>query len=371
MKAMNKVKQTALVGLLAIGVMSAQAADAQAGVKVNYKLGKGVSFESEEGDYKLNLSGRLQFRHTYNGLESAADNNTFAVQRGKIKLNGYVFNEDLRYEFQMNLATRTGANSGVAQLEDFWVDYFPVSYFGIKAGQFKTPFMVQGMTSSGSQQFVDRSMFTGFFNPAYDIGLDIHGNLFEKKANYHVFAMNGDGANTLDTNQSPMFGARLEFVPLGEYQYSESDVGQSDEPNLGFGLAYLYNVKGTAYESGTIPAGTKTSHGTFDASFKYKGFSLLGAAGISRTHEGAELTNWGVNAQTGYFIVPKHFEVALKYGTAVFSNAVRNQSEYAIGLNYFFVGHSLKLQTDYTYLQNARGYELNDHRVRTQLQVAF
>jgi phosphate-selective porin OprO/OprP len=366
MKAMNLLKTAGLCIL----TLAATGLEAQAGVNVGYKVGKGVSFESDDGKYKMNLSGRLQFRYTYNGNEAVPDNSTFAVQRGKIKLDGHVFNEDIRFGFQMNLATRN-ANTGVAVLEDFFVDYFPVSYFGIKVGQFKVPFLFQELTSSGSQQFVDRSFATGIFNPGRDLGVNIHGNLFEKKANYNLFLMNGDGANTIDTNQGLMFGGRFEVVPLGEYKYSESDVEHSEEVNLGFGLGYLYNVRGTAYQSGTIPAGTKSSHGTFDAGLKYKGFSFQGMGFLSRTHEGAELTNWGYNGQAGYFIVPKHFEVALKHGGVVFSDANRNQYEYAVGLNYFVFGHSLKFQTDYTYLQSVRGLDLNDHRVRAQMQVIF
>ena len=53
------------------------------------------------------------------------------------------------------------------------------------------------------------------------------------------------------------------------------------------------------------------------------------------------------------------------------SNAVANQYEYATGLNYYVKGHVLKFQTDYTFLMNTRGLNLNDHRIRTQAQLVF
>ncbi|EKD41225.1 MAG: phosphate-selective porin [uncultured bacterium] len=340
-----------------------------AGVKVGYKVGKGVNFESSDGDYKMNLSFPMQFRFTYNKLETAPDTNTFAVQSASIKAGGYVLNEDLRYEFKIK--GRSTSNAGSVLVEDMNIDYFPVSYFGIKVGQMKTPFMIQGMNSSEALQFTDRSLFAGIFNPGLDIGVDVHGNLFNKKATYNIFALNGDGQNTIDTNQGVMIGGRLEYIPLGELKYSESDVENSQEPNLAFGLGYKFNTKGTKDQANTIPAGTKTSTGTVDATFKYKGFSFQGMGALTRVHEAPKFSNWGWSGQAGYFVIPEHLEVALKQGGIVFSNALANQYEYSLGLNYFVVGHGIKVQTDYTYLQNVRGANLNDHRVRSQVQVTF
>src|SRR3990167_4992241 len=85
-------------------------------IKLSYKLGKGLTIEDLSGDYRLDISGRIQGRFTYNALETAADNNTLAVQRGKIKLGGHVFNKNLKYGFQMDLSTVTG---GAAVLDDY------------------------------------------------------------------------------------------------------------------------------------------------------------------------------------------------------------------------------------------------------------
>ncbi len=340
----KKVASTLMtVGLMLVG----QAAFAK--IDVSYKPGKGTTFESSEGDFKMTLSLPVQFRFTYNKLEAAPDNNTFALNQASFKAAGYALNEDLRFEFK--LKGKTGSNSGSPVIEDMWVDYFPLSYAGIRVGQMKTPFMIQGMNSSEKLQFVDRSLFAGIFNPGLDIGVDVHGNLFNKKANYHVFALNGDGQNNFDTNQGVLVGGRVEYIPLGELIYSETDVEDSQEVNLGFGLGYMYNVKGTgAAQSGTIPLGTKTSTATFDTTLKYKGFSFQGMTALTRTHEAPKLTNWGYNGQAGYFLIPKKFEVALKHGGILFSDstAKANQYEYALALNYFVVGHGIKIQTDYT-----------------------
>ena len=341
-------------------------------IKLSYKLGKGLTIEDLSGDYRLDISGRIQGRFTYNALETAADNNTLAVQRGKIKLGGHVFNKNLKYGFQMDLSTITG---GAAVLDDYYIDWTPYDYFGIQVGQFKVPFLMQFLTSSANQQFVDRALSTGFFNHGRDIGINFHGDIVKDRFKYALFAVNGDRANTINTNQGFMAGTRVEGSFLGKYEYSESDVNDSQEVNFGAGLSYLFhdslNSTGAMTQSGTIPVGTKASMGTVDAGLKYKGLSIQTAAMITRTHEGADLTNWGYNAQVGYFVVPKHLELAVKQNTTVFSNATANQHEYSGGVNYFIKGHPLKLTADYALVMNNRGLNLNDHRFRTQLQVTF
>ena len=354
------------------GVVKAYGDEKKPSATASFKIGKGLTIEDPSGDYKLNISGRVQVRHTYNGLELAADNNSFAIQRGKIKLTGHVLNKNLKYGFQMNLSTGTG---GAANLEDYYIDWTPYDYFGIQAGQFKAPFLVQELTSSGSQQFVDRALSTGFFNLSRDIGINFHGDIIKDRFKYSLFVMNGDGRNTVNTNQGYMVGTRFEGSFLGKYEHSESDVNDSQEVNFGAGAAYVFhdslNGTGAFTQGGTIPVGTKASMGTIDVGLKYKGLSIQTAGMITRTHEGGNLTNFGYNAQVGYFVIPKHLELAAKGNTTVFSNATRNQHEYSGGINYFVKGHTIKLQTDYALIMNSRGQNLNDHRIRTQLQVIF
>jgi hypothetical protein len=66
----------------------------------------------------------------------------------------------------------------------------------------------------------------------------------------------------------------------------------------------------------------------------------------------------------------KHFEIAARAAGIIIDNAP-DQYEYALALNYFIKGHSIKLQTDYALIMNNRGQDLNDQRVRTQMQIVF
>lgn len=378
------------VGLVFVGEITARAEEEEE-IRVQYKVGEGTFIGN--GDNLVHIAGRVQPRFTYNGLEGAPDTDTFTIQRGRIKIDGHTLKRKLRFEFQMNLSTSSKASTtpvctdagctttvnavtaesttGLATLLDYSIDYVPYTFFGVKVGQFKVPFLMAELTSSAKQQFVDRSAATGFFNLQRDLGVTFHGEAWENGLKYDAFFMNGDGQNTINRNQSLMLGTRLELPILGTYKNSESDTDNSQEHNLGVGIAYAFNDLGAAFVNSTIPAGSRTSFGTLDAGYKYKGFSFQGAGMISRNHEGVRLTNLGWNAQAGYFFVPKIFEVALRSAAAIFSDAITNQYEYAATLNYFIKGHGIKIQTDYSFLMNARGLNLNDHRVRTQLQVVF
>lgn len=402
MKRQTRQKTAAMILMLGM-ILTGQSilAEEKEGFRLQYKAGDGLKMG--DGNNLVHLQGRVQGRFTYNGLEAAADNDSFAVQRGKIKIEGHTLEKKLKFGFQMNLATRarattatvctdgtgadvdatgecTQANSsavtaesttGLATLEDYYIDWVPVSWFGVKLGQFKVPFLMQELTSSGKQQFVDRSLSTGFFNLGRDLGVTIHGKIGERGLLYDLFAMNGDGINQVNRNQSLMLGSRVEYPILGTYVASESDTDHSEDPNLGIGAALAYNELGSAIQGGTIAAGIKTLNGTLDLGYKYKGWSLQGAGMVTRALDTAKLTNWGYNGQVGWFFVPKKLEVAGRAGTTVFSNATANQHEYAVALNYFVAGHGIKLQTDYALVMNSRGLNLNDHRFRTQMQVIF
>ncbi len=384
MKKLGMFKAISVVGTLVLCMSVAGGADA---AEVKYKVGKGTTIKSEDGNNKLNISGRVQARHTYTLKENGvADSNTFEVKRAKLKLGGHVLNPNLKYKLQMAFGTKSGtktttiagssvvtkeSTTGLATLEDAFLDWTPSNNIGIQAGQFKVPFLKQQLTSSGKQQFVDRSLSTGGFDFKRDIGINIHGNPNDHFS-YNLFAMNGNGQNGLNANQGLLFGTRMEFPIFGEYQSSESDTKHHEEVDTGIGIAYVFNEHDSSFSGGTVAAGTKTSHGTIDFGLKYKGFSAQLAAMILRTHEGANLTNYGYNAQLGYFFIPETFEVALRAASTIFSDAIVNEHEYAAAFNYFIKGHAIKVQNDIAYLVNHGGtLNQDDFRVRTQVQFIF
>ncbi|MBI4126414.1 MAG: hypothetical protein HY465_02865, partial [Deltaproteobacteria bacterium] len=369
-------------------------ADEEEGVRVQYKVGDGLSVG--DGSNFVHLQGRVQGRYTYLAVDGGSDTSTFSVPRAELQIDGFTLERTLKFFFQMNMASTNAGRTttvcappacattttvvsnttGLAVLNDYYIDWVPTPLFGIQAGQFKVPFLIQQLTSSTKQQFVDRSILStsSFFDLGRDIGGNIHGALFQEHLRYAVFVLNGDGVNNFNRNDRAMMtGVRLEVPLLGTYEYTESDTSHSLAHNLGFGLAYDFNEGSSALQAGTIAAFTKTHHGTVDIGYKYRGFSVQTAAVASRTLEGASLTNWGYNGQIGVFVVPKIVEVAGRAAGTLLTG-VTNRYEYVAGFNFFpkGIGHGIKFQTDYSFLMNSQGTpNQNDHQFRVAVNVVF
>ncbi len=369
-------------------------------IRAVYKIGDGLSI-GDGGDNLIHFQGRVQPRFTLTKVEGAPTTDGFSINRGEFRVDGFVLGKKLKYGLEFNFAT-TGTkstatactndpctttatvltstgNNGLASLNDYYIDWVPTKEFGLQFGQFKVPFLIQQLTSSTKQQFIDRSLTTGFFDLTRDVGVNAHGGVLDGKLNYAAFLMNGEGPNSVNINsQHLMAGVRFDVPILGTYEYSETDVGNSEDHNLGFGLAYAFNDNGNAaIQNSSIARYTRASHGTFDLGYKHKGLSLQGALMLTRAMEGTKLTNWGYNVQAGYFFIPKTFELAVRQGGTVFSNAAanpNNQYEYALGMNYFpwQKGHGVKFQVNYTFLDNNGGsLNVQGHRVNAAMNLIF
>ena len=65
----------------------------------------------------------------------------------------------------------------------------------------------------------------------------------------------------------------------------------------------------------------------------------------------------------------------VEFDTLNVPGVYRKTTAYTAGLNYYFYGHNLKFQTDYSYLDNSRfsgqPKARDNHRFRFQTQILF
>ena len=179
--------------------------------------------------FELNWSNRMQVRYTHELPENEAgqaDRDSFRIRRFKTKLDGWLYSKNLTYELQLNWPDT--ANS----LEDANIDYDfsdGKRAFRLKAGQYKVPFGRQELTSSGSQQFVDRSIVSAEFARGRDIGVQLWGQAGSPAVRdfleWRVGAFNGAGRTvSRNTNDKLQYNARLMISPWGNAGYSESNL---------------------------------------------------------------------------------------------------------------------------------------------------
>lgn len=395
--------------LLPAGAGAQEEAAAEAtGVSVTAKPGKGVTFE-QKGDYKLNLRGRFQALAVFaeNDDEIATEG---YIRRARLNLEGYVFNEDLEYKFELAFAPRDLDESGSPVL-DAYLNLAHVRDANLKVGLFKTPFDRQRVTSSGNLQFVDRSPLLAETTLDRDFGISVHSeDLFglDGRLGYALGLFTGEGRGRLEAPAGFLYTARLEYRPFGAFDdYSEADLTRSSRPRLAIAGSVGWNEDAVRTNSNRGSAlgdefgGFDYLHLATDAMFKWNGLSLLGemiwrdARDEDPVVLGEELlaprNTWGWFVQGGQMLTDE-FEVVARYteqhalsgdnSSALLEDLAGEGREVGAGLNWYVQGHSLKLQADYfrTWGDDLEqgavqlaGTEFADgaNQVRVQLQAAF
>lgn len=356
--------------------------------KFDWKDGK-TTFESDKAS--LTLSNRIQLRATQEEFEDPAkdDKGSFRVRRARTKLDGWIYTRNLTYELQVDWADNPDDRDPAREenpnlLQDVNINYDLTrgrKQLQIKAGQFKVPFGRQELTSSGSQQFVDRSIVSNEFAKGRDIGLQLWGTPFEGKLDWRVGLFNGNGrtrnANDNDTYQ---YDARVSWQPFGDLRYSESDFESKDRPLLAVGLNAERNDMHGASSGNDI---ARDVVGT-DVAFKFKGVSAF-AEYFRRNNEretpldedgdtivDPDFDSSGLHAQVGIFAIPTRLEFAARWAKLDPNDRIEgnDRTERGIVANWFWNKHNLKLQADWRIVEDealpAASDRTRELRVQTQ-----
>lgn len=367
---------------------------------LDYKIGKGFTFISPDEKFKLSMGARLQSRYTFTDNDTDQDTSEFRVRRMKLFFSGHAYSKDLTYKLQMNFA------DSAKTLEDAWLNYRFADEAQILFGQEKIQFARQEITSSGAQQFVDRSNATDTFKMGRDTGLMVHGKVAKGIFNYNLGVYGGVGQNTQRKMNNNAFAARIAVNPFGDMAYSEADLDHSQKPLLSIGANYFRDTlkntatvtttaTTTALESNNLTfAGSngwlgkgKGLFGTekididtvgIDTAFKWMGFSAQGEYFLGNANgqnSDKSLRAHGFYAQAGYFVIPKNLEVAARYSYVDpnRSKASDNQAETSGAVSYYFNKHNLKVQADVTNIHKQHGTNpsTDDMQYRMQAQIIF
>lgn len=374
---MRSRARTAVLGLL----LGAAAIPAAAQEENQWGYDKGFFFRTPK--FELKISTRTQFRYTYTltDEDSATDDNGyFSLPRTRLRLDGYAYYPWLRYKVQYDFTGQTDAGATPPRrspdLRDLYFDLARNPRAIVRLGQFKAPLGIQELTSSGEQEFVDRSVASEAFAPSRQQGAMLWGTSFEKKFGYEAGAFNGNGRNrTANDNTGYMYVARVHWDPNGEYKLSESAVDHPDKVNWTIGAAYMLNSTEESLLKTAEELQQRTAEGFFG--LKYKRLFVL-ADYYTRTQEvtgGApDIDSDGGIAQVGFFFVPRKVEVALRYSTFDEDKDTPDDTEIEkrIGFGYYVSKHDLKFQADYGQMEDqASATDRRTDIFRAQMQIVF
>lgn len=270
----------------------------------------GVGLKSSNGDFSIKLHGLVQadYRNVdADHVNLATANATFSdgwmIRKARPWIEGTLFgwiDYRLTPEFATttsNVATvSTGTTTvngsttlGTPEVIDAYFDARLRPWLKLRVGKFKPFVGLARLQSDVDGKFLEHSFVTANLLPQRDVGVALHGDLFDSKLNYAVSYSNGviDGGDqsvALDSNNDKEFTARVFAQPF------KGD--GSLLAGLGFGLAGTSNCQrgqNTNSSTSQLPAYRSFSQVNF--------FSYTTTAGSAAYADGRR-TRW---SPQGYY----------------------------------------------------------------------
>jgi len=375
------------------------------------KFGKGLRINGVDSTFQLKIGFRFQnlitadwaLEDTDAGYTAAKDFNAI-VRRSRLKFDGWAYTPKLKYKLELSLSNRDNGGGGDSDdfgnaaniILDAHVTYKFYKNLAVRFGQGKLAGNRERVISSGNLQFVDRSRLNSRFTIDRDMFVQLRhehyiGENFLMRENASISS--GEGKNHLTGyNGGFDFTYRVELLPFGTFQskgdYIGSAIKRETTPKLALGFTYDNNrnagrargQKGSFLRNSSGDIVGKDLNTFFaDLMFKYQGLSVMieyvdkAADGGPQVYgENDELigqyyTGSSYNIATGYMF-DNNMEIAVRY-TDVSADVSADEKHYTLGLNKFFVGHKLKLQTDFSFID--RTDRQNTALWRTQVDIHF
>lgn len=333
---------------------------------------KGVHFISSDGFMEFRMGFRLQQQVALTQIVSEQDNlqGEYVIRRERAIFRGFLFHNKLDYLVQL------GMDRGSVTLLNAEYSWKPDTYTQITFGQFFPPTFRQFQTTSKNLQMVDRSNVSRFFFTDYDLGVRFRRTIpvnpnFQFKVSGAL--THGEGKNLKTAPGGWAYMSRVEVLPLGAFakggDYIESDLQKEPKPKLSVGAGFYFNKDAYTKLGNTAWDGMEDDiyDRYADVVFKYNGFSfnaeyikrsvdneLLEVGGQRYLAE--KISGEGFYTQAGFFVDDK-MELTTRFSSLTPDDIHRNelgkftqQNKVSAGLNYFFIGHSLKLQAQLGYV---------------------
>jgi hypothetical protein len=332
---------------------------------VSFTMGKGVTVTSADSMVSLNLSFFMQPRLDVAKIfdRDFKPQTTAQLRRTRLLLRGFAFTPKLEYTIQLGFSP---ADIRAGILYDAFLKFTPVKQFAIQFGEAKLPGEREEITSDNNLQFVDRSTTAGLFKLDRDFALQLTGKLGRTFLFCPAVSIStGEGRNNATASwQHFDYTARAELLPLGDFtnhaNYAYGDLERELSPKLSIAGAYDFNNKAGNTKGqlgGDVVADSfkRNVHTVFsDFNFKFKGMSVSGEYAYRFIPDNtAYIAGQSFWVAAGYNF-RRNYEPAFRF-TRSYPGANGNideVNEYTFAFNKYIYRQALKVQTDYTIIDN-------------------
>ena len=388
--------------------------------KVESRFGKGVYVVANDSSFSMKFNARVQSLLLFEapvGSENLMDDMTsnWLIRRSRLKFSGFAYSPKVKYKIELGLSNRDHGGESIHTnntsnlILDAFLRWNFYKNMEVWIGQTKLPGNRERVISSQKLQFVDRSLVNSRYNIDRDMGIQFRnkfniGNIATRQA---LAISQGEGRNRTnkkDPNPSNGFEytGRIEVLPLGEFSgkgdYFSSDLKREETPKISIGVTYDMN-KNAARIGGNLGSYIEDENDLViesalcnlntvlaDVFIKYKGFSLLSEY-ANKTLDGSRLydeegdiinnyyTGTGLTVQAGY-LMDNNLEPAVRFTTITPEKESERdiQKMITFGLSKYIVGHSLKIQTDFSLINETDQFTdetSQEYMFRFQVEVAF
>jgi hypothetical protein len=353
-------------------------------------------------DFRYNFSqatNKTALTTTSLGTSHIGDASGFNLVNAQVGVQGYLFKHgqsQVFYKLSGNFGTLyqpTTAQNGSFIINEFYGGFAVNDGLRFRAGSVIVPMTpLRGLTNYGGLTFPDVADTALPFLPGLGLGVDVLGSLANNTISYDVLACNGSNGEAetnstqpLDTRDNRLgvytreqwafAGTLADFLEESDLANHDHFVGiigggfgyESQNPNASafpgpqttLGIIGLSSATGEGFRPRYVVDGSVFRY-VADIRMKYKGFSFFGEALYQHIDSatptfipgwsGHSIGQTGYFAQAGYFVIPKHLEVAGRFGQ-LYTNGLRHEmDEYSFGVNYYFHGQNAKLQLAETYI---------------------
>ncbi|WP_369048329.1 porin [Tenacibaculum sp. UWU-22] len=375
------------------------------------KFGKGIiNIVAKDSTFSMKVGARMQLLTTakwnYDNNSLLNSTSSMLVRRARLKFDGFAYSPKLTYKIELGLSNNDiggsseYTNNAPRIILDAVLKWNFYKNLSIWFGQTKLPGNRERLISSANLELVDRSLLNKNFNIDRDLGLQLHHHfkLFDEFIVKEAFSVaQGEGRNITSENLGGyQYTGKIEFLPFGKFlgkgDYSGGDLERQKKHKLAVAISCDFNNNAVKTKSNQGSYMTTTDDGFYktnittwfiDGMYKYDGFSLMGEYAhrnakdpIAKNSDGT-LTGQvvqvgsGLNLQSGY-LFSKNWELTGRYTNIMFDKKIVNKSsenQYTLGISKYINGHSLKVQTDISYLdaQSAK----NQLMTRLQVEIHF